>query len=108
MGFVVNDAAEVRRLIIVLTDDVGVPSGYISPQLHLMVLLYARYNHIRLLVFLLFNLLVLDKHSGFASTLRLALVDLNWRVRLRLLLTLGVINDVTYIYLCILLLNKSL
>ena len=71
------------------------------------MLLYARYDHICLLILLLFNLLVLDKHSGFASALRLALVDLHGGVGLRLLLSLGVIYDVAYIYLRVLLLNKS-
>lgn len=123
MGFVVNDAAEVRRLIIVLADDVGVPSGYISPQLHLMVLLYARYDHICLLVLLLLITdtalrawlprvtvanLALDEHSGFASALRLALVNFHGGVRLSLLLSLGVIDDVSYIDLCVLLLDQPL
>ena len=52
--------------------------------------------------------LALDEYSRFASALRLALVEFYGGVGLGLLLSLGVIDDVAYIDLCVLLLNKSL
>ena len=52
--------------------------------------------------------LALDENSGFASAMRLALVNFHGGVRLSLMLSLGVIYDVPYIDLSGLLLDQPL